>query len=70
MALFCDFLDLYFLFLWPRIGGERVVFIAAAFWGLITAATPLLASLGTHVLVLMTFSRFLMGVTQGSAADL
>uniref|UniRef100_H3D4M1 Voltage-gated purine nucleotide uniporter SLC17A9 n=1 Tax=Tetraodon nigroviridis TaxID=99883 RepID=H3D4M1_TETNG len=48
-----------------RIGGERMVFIAAASWGLITAATPLLASLGAHILALMTFSRFLMGLTQG-----
>lgn len=42
-----------------------MVFIAAASWGLITAATPLLASLGAHILALMTFSRFLMGLTQG-----
>ncbi|XP_056896667.1 solute carrier family 17 member 9-like isoform X2 [Takifugu flavidus] len=48
-----------------RIGGERVVCIAAASWGLITAGTPLLANLGSHILALMTFSRFLMGLSQG-----
>lgn len=42
-----------------------MVFIAAASWGLITAATPLLAGLGSHILALMTFFRFLMGLTQG-----
>lgn len=52
-------------FSWLRIGGERVVVIAAASWGLVTAATPLLAQLGSHVLALMTISRFLMGLSQG-----
>lgn len=46
-------------------GGERVLFISAVSWSLITAGTPLLASLGSHTLALMTLTRFLMGFLQG-----
>ncbi|XP_068601698.1 voltage-gated purine nucleotide uniporter SLC17A9-like [Brachionichthys hirsutus] len=48
-----------------RVGGERVLFISATSWAVITAATPLLAHLGSHTLALMTLTRFLMGVMQG-----
>ncbi|XP_017264914.1 solute carrier family 17 member 9 [Kryptolebias marmoratus] len=48
-----------------KLGGERVLFISAASWGLITAGTPLLAHLGSHTLALMTAARVLMGVLQG-----
>ncbi|KAI3357479.1 hypothetical protein L3Q82_015897 [Scortum barcoo] len=48
-----------------KVGGERVLFTSAASWALITAATPLLAQLGSHTLALMTMARFLMGVLQG-----
>lgn len=42
-----------------------MVAIAAASWGLVTVATPVLARMGSHVLALMIFSRFLMGLSQG-----
>lgn len=48
-----------------KVGGERVLLISAVSWTLITAATPLLAHLGSHTLALMTMARFLMGVMQG-----
>ncbi|KAM6982001.1 voltage-gated purine nucleotide uniporter SLC17A9-like [Tautogolabrus adspersus] len=48
-----------------KVGGERVLFISAVSWSLITAVTPLLAKLGTHILALMTIARFLMGLLQG-----
>ncbi|XP_068996224.1 voltage-gated purine nucleotide uniporter SLC17A9-like [Embiotoca jacksoni] len=48
-----------------RVGGERILFMSAASWALITAATPLLAHLGSHTLALMTAARFLMGLLQG-----
>ncbi|KAK5864194.1 hypothetical protein PBY51_001154 [Eleginops maclovinus] len=48
-----------------KVGGERVLFLSAASWSLITAVTPLLAHLGSNTLALMTFARFLMGLTQG-----
>ncbi|XP_070766815.1 voltage-gated purine nucleotide uniporter SLC17A9-like [Enoplosus armatus] len=48
-----------------KVGGERVLFISAASWALITAGTPLLAKLGSHTLALMTMARFLMGLLQG-----
>ncbi|KAK5895349.1 hypothetical protein CesoFtcFv8_011946 [Champsocephalus esox] len=48
-----------------KVGGERVLFVSAASWSLITAVTPLLAHLGSHTLALMTLARFLMGLTQG-----
>nr|XP_046252934.1 solute carrier family 17 member 9-like isoform X2 [Scatophagus argus] len=48
-----------------KVGGERVLFISAASWALITAGTPLLAHLGSHTLALMTMSRVLMGLLQG-----
>ncbi|XP_051281363.1 solute carrier family 17 member 9 isoform X2 [Dicentrarchus labrax] len=48
-----------------KVGGERVLFISAASWGLITAGTPLLAHLGSHTLALMAMARFLMGLLQG-----
>lgn len=51
--------------LFIRVGGERVLFISACSWALITAATPLLAHLGSHTLALITLSRFLMGLLQG-----
>ncbi|XP_037539751.1 solute carrier family 17 member 9-like [Nematolebias whitei] len=47
------------------LGGERVLFISAASWALITAGTPLLAHLGSHTLAAMTMARVLMGVLQG-----
>ena len=46
-------------------GGERVLFISAVSWALITACTPLLAKLSSHTLLLMTLARFLMGLQQG-----
>ncbi|XP_062421793.1 voltage-gated purine nucleotide uniporter SLC17A9-like isoform X2 [Pungitius pungitius] len=48
-----------------KLGGERVLFISAASWALITAVTPLLAHLGSHIFALMTMARFLMGLLQG-----
>ncbi|XP_075384440.1 voltage-gated purine nucleotide uniporter SLC17A9 isoform X2 [Tenrec ecaudatus] len=48
-----------------RIGGEKVILLSASAWGLITAATPLLAHLGGTPLALMTCSRVLMGLLQG-----
>ncbi|XP_053527307.1 solute carrier family 17 member 9 isoform X2 [Artibeus jamaicensis] len=48
-----------------RIGGEKVILLSASAWGLITAATPLLAHLGSAHLVFMTFSRILTGLLQG-----
>ncbi|XP_029011763.1 solute carrier family 17 member 9-like [Betta splendens] len=48
-----------------KIGGERVLFISTVLWTLITAATPLLAQLGSHTLALMTVARFIMGLLQG-----
>lgn len=50
---------------WFRVGGERVLFLSATSWSLVTAATPLLVYLGSHTLYLMTMARFLMGVLQG-----
>ena len=52
----------------PRIGGEKVILLSASAWGLITAATPLLAHLGSAHLVFMTFSRILTGLLQGRNA--
>ncbi|XP_025028224.1 solute carrier family 17 member 9 isoform X1 [Python bivittatus] len=48
-----------------RIGGEKVLLLSASAWGTITAITPLLISLGSAHLLLMTFTRFLMGLLQG-----
>ncbi|XP_070696252.1 voltage-gated purine nucleotide uniporter SLC17A9-like [Pempheris klunzingeri] len=48
-----------------KVGGEHVLFISAALWGLITAATPLLAHLGSYTLAVMTLARFLLGLLQG-----
>ncbi|XP_034881438.1 solute carrier family 17 member 9 isoform X1 [Mirounga leonina] len=48
-----------------RIGGEKVILLSASAWGVITAATPLLARLGSAHLVFMTFSRILTGLLQG-----
>ncbi|XP_006896940.1 PREDICTED: solute carrier family 17 member 9 [Elephantulus edwardii] len=47
------------------IGGEKVILLSATAWGLITAATPLLAHLGSAHLASMTCSRVLMGLLQG-----
>ncbi|KAM4571883.1 voltage-gated purine nucleotide uniporter SLC17A9-like isoform 2-T2 [Fundulus diaphanus] len=48
-----------------KVGGERVLFISAASWAMITAGTPVLAHLGFHTLALMTVARILMGLLQG-----
>ncbi|XP_057359133.1 solute carrier family 17 member 9 isoform X2 [Manis pentadactyla] len=48
-----------------RIGGEKVILLSASAWGLITAATPLLARLGSAHLVVMTSARVLTGLLQG-----
>ncbi|XP_077409871.1 voltage-gated purine nucleotide uniporter SLC17A9-like isoform X2 [Vanacampus margaritifer] len=48
-----------------KIGGERVLFLSAASWSVVTAATPALAHLGSHTLALMTMARVLMGILQG-----
>ncbi|KAM4563325.1 voltage-gated purine nucleotide uniporter SLC17A9-like [Odontesthes bonariensis] len=48
-----------------KMGGERVLFMSAASWALITASTPLLAQLGSHTLALVTVARVLMGLIQG-----
>ncbi|XP_049921773.1 solute carrier family 17 member 9-like [Epinephelus moara] len=48
-----------------KVGGERVLFMSAVSWALLTACTPLLAHLSSHTLALMTMARFLMGVMQG-----
>uniref|UniRef100_A0A3Q2HQT3 Solute carrier family 17 member 9 n=1 Tax=Equus caballus TaxID=9796 RepID=A0A3Q2HQT3_HORSE len=48
-----------------RIGGEKVILLSASAWGFITAATPMLAHLGSTHLVFMTFSRILTGLLQG-----
>ncbi|TNN73285.1 Solute carrier family 17 member 9 [Liparis tanakae] len=48
-----------------KVGGERVLFISAVSWSVVTAATPLVAHLGSHTVALMTMARFLMGLLQG-----
>ncbi|XP_077369425.1 voltage-gated purine nucleotide uniporter SLC17A9-like [Festucalex cinctus] len=48
-----------------KIGGERVLFLSATSWAVVTAATPTLAHLGSHTLALMTMARVLMGILQG-----
>ncbi|XP_060088921.1 voltage-gated purine nucleotide uniporter SLC17A9 [Heteronotia binoei] len=48
-----------------RIGGEKVLLLSASAWGSITALTPLLIYLGSAHLVLITISRFLIGLLQG-----
>ncbi|XP_039093008.1 solute carrier family 17 member 9 [Hyaena hyaena] len=48
-----------------RIGGDKVILLSASAWGCITAATPLLARLGSAHLLFMTFSRILTGLLQG-----
>ncbi|XP_021178765.2 solute carrier family 17 member 9 isoform X2 [Fundulus heteroclitus] len=48
-----------------KVGGERVLFISAASWAVITAGTPVLAHMGSHTLALMTVARILMGLLQG-----
>ncbi|XP_074536643.1 voltage-gated purine nucleotide uniporter SLC17A9-like [Halichoeres trimaculatus] len=48
-----------------KVGGERVLFISAVSWSLLTFITPLLAKLGSHTFALMTLARFLMGLLQG-----
>ncbi|KAM6164106.1 voltage-gated purine nucleotide uniporter SLC17A9 [Rhynchocyon petersi] len=48
-----------------RIGGDKVILLSAFAWGLITAATPLLAHVGSAHLAFMTCSRVLMGLLQG-----
>ncbi|XP_008108385.1 voltage-gated purine nucleotide uniporter SLC17A9 [Anolis carolinensis] len=48
-----------------RIGGEKVLLLSATAWGCITAITPLFIYVGSAHLVLMTFSRFFMGLFQG-----
>lgn len=48
-----------------KVGGERVLFVSAASWALITAGTPLLSHGGSHTVALMTMARFLMGLLQG-----
>uniref|UniRef100_A0A8C2XA42 Voltage-gated purine nucleotide uniporter SLC17A9 n=1 Tax=Cyclopterus lumpus TaxID=8103 RepID=A0A8C2XA42_CYCLU len=48
-----------------KMGGERVLFISAVSWAVITAATPLVAHLGSHTVALMTMTRFLLGLLQG-----
>ncbi|XP_054433465.1 voltage-gated purine nucleotide uniporter SLC17A9 [Pteronotus mesoamericanus] len=48
-----------------RVGGEKVILLSASAWGLITAATPLLARLGGAHLAFVTFSRVLTGLLQG-----
>ncbi|EQB77208.1 solute carrier family 17 member 9 [Camelus ferus] len=51
-----------------RIGGEKVILLSASAWGCITAATPLLAQLGSAHLAFMTFSRILTGLLQAPPA--
>ncbi|CAG6021790.1 unnamed protein product [Menidia menidia] len=48
-----------------RMGGERVLFISAASWAVITAGTPLLAYLGSHTLAQVTIARVMLGLIQG-----
>ncbi|XP_029773996.1 solute carrier family 17 member 9 isoform X2 [Suricata suricatta] len=48
-----------------RIGGEKVILLSASAWGCITAATPLLARLGSAHLLFMTCARILTGLLQG-----
>ncbi|XP_029995536.1 solute carrier family 17 member 9-like [Sphaeramia orbicularis] len=48
-----------------KMGGERVLLMSAVLWALITAATPLLAHLGSHTVFFMSTARFLMGLFQG-----
>ncbi|XP_028265856.1 solute carrier family 17 member 9-like [Parambassis ranga] len=48
-----------------KMGGERVLFLSAASWSVITAITPLLAHFSSHTIAVMTIARFLMGLLQG-----
>ncbi|KAM4692004.1 voltage-gated purine nucleotide uniporter SLC17A9 [Rhinophrynus dorsalis] len=48
-----------------KMGGERVIFLSALTWGLITVVTPLAAHMTSVPLVLVSLLRFLMGLVQG-----
>uniref|UniRef100_A0A8C7XMN5 Solute carrier family 17 member 9b n=1 Tax=Oryzias sinensis TaxID=183150 RepID=A0A8C7XMN5_9TELE len=48
-----------------RVGGEKVLLLAAAAWGSMTAFTPILAHLCSQPILSMTLARFLMGLLQG-----
>ncbi|CAG11274.1 unnamed protein product, partial [Tetraodon nigroviridis] len=48
-----------------RVGGEKVLLLAATAWGSLTAFTPILAHLCSQPIFSMTLSRFLMGLLQG-----
>uniref|UniRef100_A0A3B4AQ80 Major facilitator superfamily (MFS) profile domain-containing protein n=1 Tax=Periophthalmus magnuspinnatus TaxID=409849 RepID=A0A3B4AQ80_9GOBI len=64
-CLFCCVFCCMFSVCCCRIGGERVLLMSAASWGVITAGTPLMARLCSRTLFLMTTARFLMGLLQG-----
>eukprot|EP00079_Xenopus_tropicalis_P014063 XP_002944466.2 PREDICTED: solute carrier family 17 member 9 [Xenopus tropicalis] len=48
-----------------KVGGEKVIFLSALTWGLITAVTPLVAHVTSVPLILVSLLRFLMGLLQG-----
>ncbi|XP_008316157.1 solute carrier family 17 member 9-like [Cynoglossus semilaevis] len=48
-----------------RVGGEKVLVLAAAAWGSMTIFTPVLAYLWSQPILSMTLARFLMGLLQG-----
>uniref|UniRef100_A0A8C6T3I4 Voltage-gated purine nucleotide uniporter SLC17A9 n=1 Tax=Neogobius melanostomus TaxID=47308 RepID=A0A8C6T3I4_9GOBI len=48
-----------------RVGGEKVLLLAAAAWGSMTAFTPVLGHFCSQPIVSMTLARFLMGLLQG-----
>lgn len=48
-----------------RVGGEKVLLLAATAWGSLTAFTPILAHICSQPIFSMTLSRFLMGLLQG-----
>nr|XP_057908347.1 solute carrier family 17 member 9b [Doryrhamphus excisus] len=48
-----------------RVGGEKVLLLSAAAWGMMTAFTPILAHLCSQPIFSMTLARFLMGLLQG-----
>ncbi|MGH0148129.1 UNVERIFIED_CONTAM: hypothetical protein FKN15_023281 [Acipenser sinensis] len=48
-----------------RVGGEKVIVMAAVGWGSLLALTPMIAHFSSVPLVSVTLSRFLMGLLQG-----
>ncbi|XP_067856593.1 solute carrier family 17 member 9b isoform X2 [Heptranchias perlo] len=48
-----------------RLGGDKILLLSAAAWGSVIILTPLIAHCSSAPIVLLTISRFLMGLLQG-----